>query len=155
LQHRLDLRAKRLQAGPQHLAALVERHGSYALQLIEVRWKSWLGQGGQLDDGGMHLGGGRKGFGRQRHHDPRLAAILRQKRQPTVMLGAGFCHDALGDFLLEHQRQRGPERRPGGRGQPADQKLGSYVVGQVGHDLHRRRQMRGQVDVQRIAVQYC
>ena len=98
----------------------------------------------------MHLGGRGKGFGRQGQHDLRVTAPLRQQRQPPVGFRPRLRHDALGHFLLEHQRQAFPERRPGGRRQPADQQFGADIVGQVGHHLDRRHQQAGRIQRQRI-----
>ena len=47
-----------------------------------------------------------------------------------------------------------PERRPGRRGQPADQELGADVVGQVGDDPDRRRQVRQRVERQGVALEH-
>ena len=66
------------------------------------------------------------------------AAPLRQHRQPSVMFAAGSGGDALRHFLLEHQGEAGPERRPSLDRQPFDQKRGAHIVRQVGGDADAR-----------------
>ncbi len=99
----------------------------------------------------MHLWWGREGLGWQRHHYFRIAAPLRQQGEPPVRPAARSCYDPFGDFALEHQRQAGPDGRPDRRCQPADQKLGPDIVGQVRHDPDRRRQSREGIYGQRVA----
>ncbi|MND59447.1 hypothetical protein D3C80_506480 [compost metagenome] len=53
------------------------------------------------------------------------------------MIVAFFRHDALADFLLEHQRHGKPEGWPLFRQKPVDQQLRADIVGQVGDDAHR------------------
>ncbi len=102
----------------------------------------------------MNLGGGHEGLGRQRHHDLRIGPPLCQQREAAIGLAAGSGDDPLGHLFLEHQRQRLPEGRPFGRGQPADQQFGADVIGQVRGDADRRCQKRQRVDLQRVAVQH-
>lgn len=66
------------------------------------------------------------------------------------MLGSRPGGDALGHFLLEHQCQAGPDRRPAFGGQPFDQDGGADIVGQVGGDACPARQDAGFVQFQRI-----
>jgi hypothetical protein len=52
-------------------------------------------------------------------------------------IAAGVGDDPRGDFLLEHQRQRKPLRRPCLARKPAREQRGAHVVGQVGDDVIR------------------
>ena len=64
--------------------------------------------------------------GRERH----WAAI----DKPAVGRASGLRDDPLRDFLLEHQGQRPPPRRPVAA-EPFEQQRGADVVGQVGDDV--------------------
>lgn len=70
------------------------------------------------------------------------------------MLGPGLGHDPLGHLALEHQRQAVPEGRPVLGREPAHQKLGAHVIGQVRGHLDRRREMRERVDLERVAIDH-
>ena len=58
----------------------------------------------KVDHRGVHLGRWAKGPGRDREGKPRLAGELGQHGQAPVGLAPGTSRDALGDFLLEHER---------------------------------------------------
>ena len=78
---------------------------------------------------------------------------LRDHREPSVGFASGLGDDAVGDFALEHQRQRRSKRRPGRGLEPADQKRRGDIVGEVGDDAARRRQVEcREVDLERVAL---
>jgi hypothetical protein len=100
------------------------------------------------------LGGGVKASGGSVMAIRAVAAPLGEDRETAIGLGARLRHDALGHLALEHQRHGRPERRPCLGRQPAHQKLGAHVVGQVGHDPDGRGQMRRPVEIERVAMDH-
>ena len=79
------------------------------------------------------------------------AQRLGQHAKTAIGLGARFRCQPLGDLLLKHQRQarEGVDLR-----QPARQQHRGDVVGQVRHDLARRRPERRQIGRQRIRLDH-
>ena len=87
--------------------------------------------------------------------DLRPRPPARQHAQPAIGIILNRRHDALGHFLLEHQRQRFPEWRPGGGGDPVEQELGADIIGQVGDDLDRIAFTQcGRINRQRIGFEH-
>ena len=95
------------------------------------------------------------------HRQLRAAAPLRQHCKPAIGRAAGLRDDALGDFLLEHQRQAGPQRRPCilaalRPGQPAHEQRGAHIIGQVGqHGEGFSAHQLGMIELERIALDYA
>ncbi len=107
-----------------------------------------------MNHGAADLGRRGKGAGRQGQDNLCVSSPLRQNCKASVGFAAGLCNDALGNFALEHQCQALPERRPVFGCQPAHQKLGADIVGQVRRDADRRGEMRQRIDLERVAIDY-
>ena len=77
---------------------------------------------------------------------------MREHRKAAVSFGAGFRHDAFRHLALKHQHQAIVAGRPRLNFQPADQKDGRDIVGQVGDDANIGiPQMLGGIEFQRVA----
>ena len=144
----------RLQARTEHLAALIERHSHCGRQKPRWRWKSWFCQGFEMHDGRMDFRWRGKGF-RWQFHDHRGTALpLRQNTKAPIGLCAWLCDNPLSHLFLKHQSQTAPKCWPVFRCQPADQKLGAHVIGQVGHHADRSGELAADVKIQSIGVEH-
>ncbi|CUX24630.1 hypothetical protein AGR3A_Cc280060 [Agrobacterium tomkonis CFBP 6623] len=128
--------AKALHALPQHLAPLTEGGFSHFFKLGDIA-RQGLVLGQQVHDGGCHLRRWAEGLRRDVEGHFRYRAPAGENAEAAVMIVAFFSHDALADFLLEHQRHGEPERRPRLRQKPVDQQLCADIIRQVGDDTHR------------------
>ena len=68
------------------------------------------------------------------HRDTRLRSPLRGDRQAPVCVCVRAGDDPLGNFLLEHERERSPPWRPIA-GEPFEQQRGPDIVRKVGNDV--------------------
>ena len=68
------------------------------------------------------------------HRDPRLRSPLCRDRQAPVRVSVGAGDDPLGNFLLEHERERSPPWRPVAA-EPLEQQRGPDIVREVRNDL--------------------
>ena len=118
-EQRNGIDAERLQALPQHLAALAECRLGDALQRAAVAGQAVRRAARAAPRDDVTFGGGTKADGAMSNRIFASRAPARQHREPAVGLRAGLRDDALGDLALEHQHEPVVPGRPRLGGEPA------------------------------------
>src|SRR5574338_1094063 len=104
-----------------------------------------------MDDGRSNLWRRHEGRAVHNQRDPRRAAPLRSDGEAAVRIGSGLCDDPLGDFLLEHQGERPPPRRPW-TFEPFQKQRRPDIVRQVRNDVGALAGEPPLVDCERVTL---
>src|SRR5688572_10379441 len=102
----------------------------------------------QTDDGGVDFRGWRERARGHRESPDRRGVILNEHGERTVVFGAGLRPQALGDFLLEHDRD---VEDVFARGDEVLQERRGDVVGQVADDVEWCAGELGEIGVECVA----
>jgi hypothetical protein len=141
--------AEGAQGAAQHFAALAEGGGGEAFHGLEVFAGRLVGFGDEADEGGVDFWRGGEDGGGDVHDDGGVAEPLRDDGEAAVGGGVGGGADALGDFELEHEGERGEF---GGLGEPVYEEDRADIVGQVADDGARGGDEGGDIGFERVGL---